>query len=98
MDATKILIRPVLTEKMTALGVAKHYGFKVAKEANKIQIARAVEDFYPGVQVKEVRTMIVRGKARRQMTKRGVLAGRRASWKKAIVTLASGEINFYEEI
>ncbi|HCR48736.1 MAG TPA: 50S ribosomal protein L23 [Rhodothermales bacterium] len=98
MDATKILIRPVLTEKMTALGDAKHYGFKVAKEANKIQIARAVEDFYPGVQVKEVRTMIVRGKARRQMTKRGVLAGRRASWKKAIVTLASGEINFYEEI
>ncbi|MBN8588939.1 MAG: 50S ribosomal protein L23 [Rhodothermia bacterium] len=98
MDANKILVRPILTEKMTKLGESKHYGFKVAKGANKIQIARAVEDFYPGVQVKEVRTMIVRGKARRQMTKKGVLAGRRPFWKKAIVTLTSGEINFYEEI
>ena len=98
MEAYKILVRPVVTEKMTQLSTGNHFAFEVAKGANKIQIARAVEDYYPGVQVKEVRTMVVRGKRRGQFTRRGVLEGRRTTWKKAIVTLASGTINFYEEV
>lgn len=99
MDANKILIKPVLTEKMAAQDAQGHYAFKVAMNANKIQIAKAIEEFYPGVAVKEVRTMVVRGKRRRQFTRKGVLEGRRPSWKKAIVTLKSGsKIDFYEEI
>lgn len=97
--ASPILIEPIVTEKMTRLmEEGRHYAFRVAKDANKIQIRRAVEERYPAVTIKEVRTMIVRGKRKRQFTKRGVMRGRRAAYKKAIVTLASGEIDFYEAI
>lgn len=97
--ASPILIEPIVTEKMTRLmEEGRHYAFRVAKDANKIQIRRAVEERYPAVTVKEVRTMIVRGKRKRQFTKRGVMRGRRPAYKKAIVTLASGEIDFYEAI
>ena len=99
--AKSILIKPIVTEKMTRLmEEGRHYAFEVAKEANKIEIRKAVEERYPGVQVKEVRTMVVRGKRRRQMTKRGAVAGRRAGYKKAVVTLAEGSeaISFYEEV
>ena len=75
-----------------------HYAFKVAKEANKIQIRKAIETRYPDVEVDSVRTMIVRGKRRRQFTRRGLIDGRKPSWKKAIVTLKSGEIDFFESI
>ena len=77
---------------------AGHYAFKVAKDANKIQIRAAIEERYPDVEVKEVRTMVVRGKRRRQMTKKGLVQGRQAGWKKAIVTLKAGEIDFYESV
>ena len=95
-----ILIRPLVTEKMTALMEEGHYAFQVRKDANKVQIRRAIEIRYPGVQVKEVRTMIVRGKARSQMTRRGRVAGRTAGYKKAIVTLQpeSQRIDFFEQI
>ena len=94
-----ILIAPVLTEKSTRLTEeGRHYAFRVASDANKIQIRKAIEERYPEVQVKEVRTMVVRGKRRRQMTKRGLVQGRKASYKKAIVTLAAGEIDFYEAV
>lgn len=97
--ATPILIKPLITEKMTRLmEEGRHYAFEVAKDANKIEIRKAVEERYPGVEVKEVRTMVVRGKRRRQMTRRGVMEGRRPSYKKAIVTLASGEIDFFESV
>jgi|SRR5690606_8854945 len=97
--AKSILIKPLITEKMTRLmEEGRHYAFEVAKDANKIQIRQAVEERYPGVQIKEVRTMVVRGKRRRQFTRRGVMAGRKASYKKAIVTLASGEIDFFESV
>ncbi|GIV59271.1 50S ribosomal protein L23 [Rhodocaloribacter litoris] len=96
----KILIRPIVTEKMTALMEERHYAFQVHKDANKVQIRRAVEAHYPGVKVKEVRTMIVRGKRRRQFTRRGPVEGRKASYKKAIVTLTadSDPIDFYEQV
>lgn len=97
--AQTILIRPIVTEKMTRLTEeGKHYAFQVDKGANKIEIRKAVEARYPDVEVKEVRTMVVRGKRRRQMTKRGVVRGQKASYKKAIVTLTSGEIDFYESV
>lgn len=94
-----ILIEPVLTEKSTRLSEEEaSYTFKVDRSANKLQIGAAVEEQYPGVIVDSVRTMIVRGKRRRQFTRRGVLEGRRPAWKKAIVTLSEGEIDLYETV
>lgn len=96
---TDIIIEPVLTEKSTRLSEeGRHYVFRVANEANKLQIRKAIEDRYPGIDVKEVRTMVVRGKRKRQFTKRGLLQGRQSAWKKAVVTLNSGEIDFYETV
>jgi large subunit ribosomal protein L23 len=97
--ARSILIEPYVTEKMTRLmEEGNHYAFKVAKDANKIQIRKALEARYPDVDIKEVRTMVVRGKRRRQFTRRGLIEGRKPSYKKAIVTLKSGEIDFFESI
>jgi large subunit ribosomal protein L23 len=97
--ANSILIKPIVTEKMTRLTEeGRHYAFEVAKDANKIQIRQAVEARYPGVEVKEVRTMVVRGKRRRQFTRKGLVQGRKPSYKKAIVTLAAGEIDFFESV
>ncbi len=94
-----ILIQPIVTEKMTRLmEEGRHYAFKVAKDANKIQIRNAVQARYPDVDIKEVRTMVVRGKRRRQFTRRGLVEGQKPSYKKAIVTLRSGEIDFFESI
>ena len=63
-------------------------------------IRKAIEARYPGVQVKEVRTMIVRGKRRSQQTRRGRVTGRTASYKKALITLQPGseQIDFFEEV
>ena len=93
-----ILIEPLLTEKTARLMDEGHYAFKVAKDANKIQIRAAVEERYPDVEAKEIRTMIVRGKRRRQFTRKGVVEGRVTGYKKAIVTLRSGEIDLYEAV
>jgi large subunit ribosomal protein L23 len=95
-----ILIRPLVTEKLTALMENGHYCFQVAKGANKVEIRNAVEARYPGIKIKEVRTMVVRGKRRTQMTRRGRVEGRRSAYKKAIVTLTpdSEQIDFFEEI
>ena len=96
--APSVLLEPIVTEKMSLLMEKGHYAFKVKKDANKIQIRQAVEARYPNVEIGEVRTMVVRGKRKRQFTKRGLLEGRRPSYKKAIVTLKSGEIDFYESV
>lgn len=98
--SNEILIRPLVTEKLSAQMEEGHYAFKVAGGANKIEIRNAVEARYPGIKIKEVRTMVVRGKRRTQMTRRGRVEGRRASYKKAIVTLMPGsdQIDFFEEV
>lgn len=98
--SNNILVKPLVTEKLTALMEDGHYAFQVAREANKVEIRKAVEARYPGVKIKEVRTMIVRGKRRAQMTKRGRIEGRRAAYKKALVTLLpdSEPIDFFEEV
>lgn len=99
MSDTFILIRPIVTEKMTRLSEeGRHYAFEVQKDANKIEIRRAVEERYPGVAVKKVRTMVVRGKNRRRFTRAGLIQGKERSYKKAIVTLSEGEIDFFEDV
>ncbi len=96
----EILIRPLVTEKLTTLMEEGQYAFVVDLKANKIQIRKALEERFPGVHIKEVRTMIVRGKRRRQFTRRGVREGRTPRYKKAIVSLApdSEQIDFFENI
>lgn len=95
----QIIYGPVLTEKAARLSEeGRHYSFRVSKGANKIEIRKAIEDRYPDIDIKEVRTMVVRGKRKRQFTKKGLVQGRAAGWKKAIVTLRSGEIDFYEAV
>lgn len=94
-----ILIKPIVTEKMTDQGEkANRFGFIVAREANKIQIKKAVEELY-GVTVESVRTMIYGGKKKSRFTKSGVLTGRTSTYKKAIITVAEGDtIDFYSNI
>lgn len=83
MDSLNIIIRPLVTEKLTNLAdSANQYGFVVDRRANKIEIKKAVEKKFE-VRVKSVRTLNVRGK----MKTLGRFTGRRSSWKKAIVTL-----------
>lgn len=91
-----IILKPVITEESMAGIVSRKYTFKVAKDANKFEIARAVEDLFPGTKVAKVNTMHVRGRMRRQ----GMNSGYTASWKKAIVTLAedSKEIEFFNNM
>jgi len=94
-----ILVKPIVTEKMTAQGERyNRYGFVVRKKATKKQIKVAVENLYK-VSVESVNTMVYAGKVKSRFTKAGVIAGRTTSFKKAIVTLAKGEsIDFYSNI
>ena len=94
-----ILIKPIVTEKSTALGEnLNRYSFIVRKDANKIQIKEAVEKMYE-VSVTEVRTMVMPGKNKIPYTAKGLSKGRKPSFKKAIVSIAEGEeIDFYSNI
>ena len=91
--AQEIIIAPVITEKSMTAIEQKKYTFKVAKDATKIDIARAVEELF-GVNVAKVNTINVRGQQRRM----GRYEGYTASWKKAIVTLTakSKTIDFFD--
>ncbi|MDF1559461.1 MAG: 50S ribosomal protein L23 [Bacteroidales bacterium] len=95
----EILIKPIVTEKMTSQGEKfNRYGFLVARKANKLEIKRAVEDLY-GVNVESVNTINIAGKNKTRYTKSGIMKGRTAATKKAVVTLAKGEtIDFYSNI
>ncbi len=93
-----VLKKPLVTEKVSALNEKGKYGFIVDAEANKVEIKKAVEKQY-GVNVERVNTMNVMGKLKTRYTKAGVLSGRRPNYKKAIVTLAEGEvIDFYSNV
>ena len=91
-----IIIRPIITEKSMESVEMKKYVFEVAKDANKVEIAKAVEEIF-GVKVAKVNTLRMQGKQKR--TGRYPM-GRRASWKKAIVKLTddSKTIEFFEGI
>ena len=93
MDARDIIIAPVVTEKSVTLMADKKYTFKVEKTANKIQIAKAVEEIF-GVKVAKVNTISMKGAKRRM----GRFEGYRSDWKKAIVTLTadSKTIEFFD--
>lgn len=93
-----ILKRPLVTEKMSSLNEKGKYGFIVDGDANKVEIKNAVEKTY-GVNVEKVNTMNVMGKFKTRYTKAGVLSGRKPNYKKAIVTVAEGEvIDFYSNV
>ena len=95
-----VIIKPLVTEKMTNITEKQNnkFGFVVRPDANKIQIKAEVESRYD-VTVKSVSTMRYAGKTKRRYTKAGLLKGRTAAYKKAIVTLADGEtIDFYSNI
>lgn len=86
MEARDILIRPIVTEKSTALMEQGKYTFRVPLAATKIQIRQAVEQIFK-VKIQAVNTMRYEGKLKRM----GRTQGRRSDWKKAVVTLKPGE-------
>jgi large subunit ribosomal protein L23 len=87
-----ILIRPIITEKATTQSEdANCYAFEVARRANKVEIKKAIEDFY-GVTIDSVRTMIVPAKRSVRYTKGGMIEGRKGAYKKAIVQVGNGEV------
>ncbi|ACE05640.1 hypothetical protein Aasi_0195 [Candidatus Amoebophilus asiaticus 5a2] len=93
-----ILQKPLVTEKVTSFNDKGVYGFIVDNRANKVEIKKEVEKLY-GVTVLQVNTMRYAGKKKVKYTKSGVNKGKRASYKKALVTLKSGSIiDFYENI
>jgi large subunit ribosomal protein L23 len=95
----EILIKPIITEKMTSLAEKlNRYGFVVDRSANKVQIRQAVEKMY-GVKVESVNTQQYVGKVKTRNTTRGIAVGRVNRSKRAFVTLKSGEaIDFYANI
>ena len=86
LSGHQILVRPIITEKNTALNEVGKYCFEVLQTANKIEIKRAVEDVF-SVSVTGVNIIKVPGKMRRM----GKTSGMTRTWKKAVVTLAEGE-------
>jgi large subunit ribosomal protein L23 len=86
MDASQVIIRPVVSEKSYVLSAANRYTFRVHPDAHKTQIRQAVQELF-GVHVIEVRTLSVKSKPKR----RANISGRTRAWKKAIVQLREGE-------
>ena len=82
MNARKVIIRPVISEKSYALLAANKYTFRIHEGANKTQVRKAIEEIF-GVRVDGVRTAWVKPKPKR----RGLSSGHRRKWKKAVVTL-----------
>ena len=95
---TGILKRPIVTEKITAMQEKRQYSFEVTLDANKIEIAKAVEKKFK-VTVLSVRTLTVKGKRKTQLTRRGRFEGKTNTWKKALVTLKEGDkIDYFENV
>lgn len=93
-----ILLRPIITEKITELGDKRQYAFEVPLNVNKIEVVKAVEKKF-NVKVTSVRTVRVKGKLKSQMTRRGRFEGRTKTWKKAMVTLKEGDkIDYFENV
>ena len=99
MKPTEVLVKPILTEKANAQQEKlRKYAFKVNRKANKLEIKKAVEDFY-GVSVVDVNTTVIPGKNKTRYTKAGFIQGQKPAFKKALVTVAEGEsIDLYSNI
>ena len=95
MNSYDIIIKPILSEKSFSGIQMKRYTFKVAKNATKVDIKRAVEEVF-GVEVAKVNTVNVQGKIKR----RGATEGKRPDYKKAIVQLteSSKSIEFFDSL
>ena len=88
--AHEIILAPVISEKTTEMSTENKYVFKVDRSATKIEVAKAVEALFSGVTVKSVNIQNCKGKPKR--VPRSAKMGSRASWRKAVVTLAEGTI------
>lgn len=99
MKTSEVLIKPVLSEKVNRLSEKyNRYTFIVNRKANKLEIKKAVEEFY-GITVEDVNTINVPSKVKQRNTKAGLLTGRKSAKKKAIVTVAEGDtIDLYGNI
>ena len=94
-----ILIRPLITEKLSRIQDQEgKYTFEVQIGATKPEIKKAVEILYPGVKVAKVNTLIMPSKPKGRYTRSGVQGGRTKTYKKAIVSVKTGSIDFFEEI
>ena len=95
MTKHDIIIKPIVSEKSMDQLADRKYTFKVAPNANKIEIKRAVEEIF-GVEVEKVTTANILGKVKRM----GATSGKRADWKKAVVKLTadSKTIEFFESL
>lgn len=95
---TGIIIRPIVTEKMSGLEARRQYAFEVDPQSTKIEIARAVAKKF-NVTVTNVRTMNYAGKTKVQLTRKGRFSGKTSHFKKAIVTIKEGQkIEFFENV
>ncbi len=94
-----VLVKPLITEKMSLLSESKgQYGFVVDVASTKSEIKAEIEKMY-NVEVEKIRTLVVSGKRKTRFTKSGVSNGRTSNYKKAIVSLKDGQsIDFYENI
>tara|TARA_B100002052_G_scaffold86603_1_gene79497 strand:- start:1045 stop:1335 length:291 start_codon:yes stop_codon:yes gene_type:complete len=94
-----ILVKPILTEKATDESELRNsYTFIVSKNANKIQIKKAIEESY-GVSVLKVRTMIYGAKSITKYTKRGIQSSKKGAYKKALVKISEGDrIDFFANL
>jgi large subunit ribosomal protein L23 len=99
MKLSDVLVKPIVTEKSNKLtDTRKTYAFRVDRKANKLEVKKAVEEFY-GVTVTEVNTVVVPAKAKSKFTKAGFISGRKPAYKKAYVKVAEGEtIDLYSNI
>ena len=99
MKLSEVLVKPIVTEKSNKLtDTRKTYAFRVDRRANKLEVKKAVQDFY-GVTVIDVNTVVVPAKAKSKFTKAGFISGRKPSYKKAYVKVAEGEtIDLYSNI
>jgi large subunit ribosomal protein L23 len=99
LNAHKIIIRPIITEKNTRLNEDSKYIFEVAMETNKIEVKKAIEEIF-GVNVTSVNIINVRGKLKKRRTRQGITQGYTRDWKKAIVTLTpdSKPIEIFEGV
>ncbi|MGA8099761.1 MAG: 50S ribosomal protein L23 [Candidatus Cybelea sp.] len=102
MDARDVIVAPRITEKAMADALAHQYTFVVHPEATKTQIRHAIEEIFK-VNVLNVNTMNVRGKARTFARRGRRVTGRRSDYKKAIITIKAGQkielggVNYFEQ-
>ena len=91
MILTDVLVRPLITEKVNnQMEKNGRYTFELERRANKLEIKKAVEEFY-GVKVTDVNTIVVPGKSKSRFTKAGFIQGVKGAYKKAVVTLSEGD-------